>query len=56
MAKSLTEKEARNAVRQYEHGDSVRILAERYGVSYGNIHRVLRTAKVEMRPRGGNHR
>ena len=55
MAKRLTDAEARKVIRQYQHGDPIRTLAERYGVSYGNLHRVLTLAKVEMRPRGGSH-
>jgi hypothetical protein len=39
----------------YEAGDSVRMLAQEYGRSYGQTHKLLREAGTSMRPRGGVH-
>jgi hypothetical protein len=42
--------------KRYEHGASVRSLAEDIGRSYGFVHRILRESGVTMRLRGGNTR
>lgn len=38
---------------EYEHGRSVRQLAQEYGRSYGQTHKLLREAGTSMRARGG---
>jgi hypothetical protein len=34
---------------------TIRQLTERFELSYGTTHALLREAKTPMRPRGGNH-
>ena len=41
---------------RYEHGESIRSLAEGSGRSYGFVHRLLVDAEVPLRPRGGSIR
>lgn len=38
--------------RREPHPMSIRAICEETGRSYGNIHTILKNAKVEMRPRG----
>jgi hypothetical protein len=38
---------------EYEQGRSVRQLAQEYGRSYGQTHKLLREAGTSMRSRGG---
>jgi transposase len=35
-----------------KRGWSIRAIARRYEVSYGGVHRILKAAKVQFRPRG----
>lgn len=39
--------------RRYEEGESIRLLAESSGRSYGFVHRILNEAGVTLRGRGG---
>ncbi|MEV4515605.1 helix-turn-helix domain-containing protein [Dactylosporangium sp. NPDC049525] len=44
-------------VRRYlQHGQSLRQIAGALGCSYGTVHVVLTTAKVQFRPKGGGTR
>lgn len=43
---------AKQLVDGYIAGESVRVLSERVGKSYGFVHRILRESGVVMRPRG----
>ncbi|MBL1115279.1 transcriptional regulator [Streptomyces sp. 110] len=42
--------------KKYEGGMSIRALADKYGRSYGFIHRLLGESGVEFRGRGGANR
>jgi len=53
---SLTGDDHNKVVAWYQHGDSIRIIAARLGVSYGQIHRILTTNNVTLRGRGGANR
>ncbi len=39
----------------YEEGSSIRALSQRFGRSYGFVHRVLLEAGTPLRKRGGAH-
>lgn len=39
--------------RRYDAGDSIRVLADATGRSYGFVHRLLSEAGAELRGRGG---
>jgi transposase len=54
--KKLTNAERAHAVRDYGRGESIRAVAQKYGCSYGTIHKLLVEVGASMRPRGGNHR
>ena len=43
-------------VAEYRAGDSLNVLARRYGCAVGNVRSILRTRSVEMRRRGGRER
>lgn len=45
---------AKEYVRRYEAGDSIRAIADASGRSYGFVHRVLAENEVRLRPRGGD--
>lgn len=47
---------ARDLVRRYTAGESIRVLASSTGRSYGFVHRVLTEAGVQLRQRGGARR
>jgi hypothetical protein len=47
---------AKDLVKRYTSGESIRALAESTGRSYGFIHRVLTESGVELRQRGGARR
>lgn len=47
---------AKNLVKRYGQGESIRSLAASTGRSYGFIHRVLTECGVQLRPRGGARR
>ncbi|TMR88617.1 helix-turn-helix domain-containing protein [Nonomuraea basaltis] len=40
---------------RYQAGESIRVLAESIGRSYGFIHKLLEEAGVDLRHRGGDH-
>ncbi|MEH1017067.1 helix-turn-helix domain-containing protein [Micromonospora sp. CPCC 206060] len=44
---------AREVVRRYTAGESIRALAEATGRSYGYIHRILTESGVQLRQKGG---
>jgi transposase len=46
----------KQAVSRYKKGASIRQIADEFGRSYGNVHRMLREAGVELRGRGGSVR
>jgi transposase len=46
---------ADQVVALYNHGFAIRDIADELGRSYGNVHRILKDAKVEFRSRGGAH-
>ena len=39
--------------KKYESGESIRLLAESSGRSYGFVHRILKESGVDLRGRGG---
>jgi hypothetical protein len=47
---------AKDLVRRYGEGESIRALATSTGRSYGFIHRVLTESGVQLRQRGGARR
>jgi len=47
---------AKDLVRRYNSGESIRSLAASTGRSYGFIHRVLTESEVQLRQRGGARR
>lgn len=44
------------ASRDYEDGDSLRTIANRYGTTMSTVHAALTKAGVELRPIGGRHK
>ena len=44
---------AKDLVKKYSGGASIRALAEETGRSYGFVHRILTENEVELRSRGG---
>ncbi|MET9144570.1 MULTISPECIES: helix-turn-helix domain-containing protein [unclassified Streptomyces] len=44
---------AREMRKQYEHGMSIRAIAEEHGRSYGFVHKMLTETDVPLRGRGG---
>ncbi|MFF2226859.1 helix-turn-helix domain-containing protein [Streptomyces globisporus] len=46
----------RALAKQYNEGASIRALTAMHGRSYGLVNKLLKEAKVKMRPRGGSHR
>lgn len=53
----LDDKQKQAIIRRYErHNSSIRELSQDYHVSYGTVHKLLKEAGVQMRPRGGYHR
>ena len=46
---------AKDLVKRYSSGESIRALASSTGRSYGFVHRVLTESGVQLRQRGGNH-
>lgn len=47
---------AKDLVRRYTDGESIRALASATGRSYGFVHRVLTESGVQLRQRGGARR
>jgi predicted transcriptional regulator len=47
---------ARDLVKRYGEGESIRALAASTGRSYGFVHRVLTESGVQLRQRGGARR
>lgn len=47
---------AKDLVKRYNSGESIRSLAASTGRSYGFIHRVLTESEVQLRQRGGARR
>ena len=47
---------ARDLVKRYADGESIRALATSTGRSYGFVHRVLTESGVQLRQRGGARR
>jgi hypothetical protein len=47
---------ARDLVKRYTSGETIRGLADSTGRSYGFVHRVLTESGVAMRQRGRSHR
>jgi len=47
---------AKDLVRRYANGESIRALAASTGRSYGFVHRVLTESGVQLRQRGGARR
>ncbi len=47
---------AKDLVRRYSEGESIRALASSTGRSYGFVHRVLTESGVQLRQRGGARR
>lgn len=47
---------AKDLVKRYTKGESVRALASSTGRSYGFVHRVLTESEVQMRKRGGSRK
>jgi hypothetical protein len=47
---------AKDLVRRYTNGESIRALASSTGRSYGFVHRVLTESGVQLRQRGGARR
>ncbi|HLU45691.1 MAG TPA: helix-turn-helix domain-containing protein [Natronosporangium sp.] len=47
---------ARDLVKRYTDGESIRSLASSTGRSYGFVHRVLTESGVQLRQRGGARR
>ncbi len=47
---------AKELVRRYNSGESIRALAASTGRSYGFVHRVLTESGVQLRQRGGARR
>lgn len=47
---------AKDLVKRYSQGESIRTLAAATGRSYGFIHRVLTESGVQLRQRGGARR
>jgi hypothetical protein len=47
---------ANDLAARYRAGASIRALVSRTGRSYGNVHRLLSEAGVELRTRGGDQR
>ena len=47
---------AKDLVKRYTDGESIRSLASSTGRSYGFVHRVLTESGVELRQRGGARR
>lgn len=47
------EKLASDLAKKYGNGESIRVLAESTGRSYGFVHRILSESGVQLRGRGG---
>lgn len=47
---------AKDLVKRYSEGESIRALASSTGRSYGFVHRVLTESGVQLRQRGGARR
>jgi hypothetical protein len=47
---------AKDFVKRYQGGESIRAIAASTGRSYGFIHRLLTESGVQLRPRGGARR
>ena len=47
---------ARDMTARYIAGASIRSLANRYGLSYGFVHRIVSESGVPLRSRGGSHK
>jgi transposase-like protein len=50
---SLGRNDRARVVAEYKRGKSMRQLAEEFGVSYGQIHKILHEEAVTIRHRGG---
>ncbi len=48
-------REAEEAARRYEQGQSIRQIAKAMGLGYGTIHNRLTAAGVRLRSRGGQN-
>jgi len=53
---ALTEAQRREVARRYRAGESIRQIADTFGVGYGTVHEVLVLRDVPRRARGGNQR
>lgn len=51
-----TDEQKRRFVSDYEAGATIAEIAKRTGFSFGTVQKVLHTASVRMRPRGGVRR